>query len=368
MRRLRWYHWIALAAAAALILTPQIISRRLFWDAPRQFDGASTNLQQTVILPTLDTPIPEGKSALWCLSFQLAWHELTGIVKEPIQLAGTGESVERLNQAKGSADDLTPGTCYAAAGSAADRIVHRIQGDMNRQFPGVYSQDFGAGDVIVAFAYLQASLRFPLPYFDTTLTFTDAQGNEARIGGFGIRHNEQYGMRELRQQVEVLFAKQEHPGDDQREFAVDLCKTSDPEQIVLALVDQKETLAKTLQYVESKIKSDKYKPGFGISDELLVPALDWKIEHRFAELEGRDKAFLNPSMKGMHIDRAFQLIQFKLDKGGAELSSKAGIAVKSDAGPARYHFNRPFLLYMKRRDCDRPYLVMWIDNAELLSK
>ncbi len=34
----------------------------------------------------------------------------------------------------------------------------------------------------------------------------------------------------------------------------------------------------------------------------------------------------------------------------------------------RFEFNRPFLLYIKKRGADYPFFVMWMDNAELLQK
>ena len=36
------------------------------------FDGSSEQLQKTIIVPTLDTPMPGGKNVIWCASFQLA--------------------------------------------------------------------------------------------------------------------------------------------------------------------------------------------------------------------------------------------------------------------------------------------------------
>ena len=36
------------------------------------------------------------------------------------------------------------------------------------------------------------------------------------------------------------------------------------------------------------------------------------------------------------------------------------------AEPREFRFHRPFLIYMKKRDADRPFFVMWVDNAELL--
>jgi len=34
--------------------------------------------------------------------------------------------------------------------------------------------------------------------------------------------------------------------------------------------------------------------------------------------------------------------------------------------PRCFLFNQPFLVYMKKRNADQPFFVMWVDNAELL--
>jgi hypothetical protein len=57
-------------------------------------------------------------------------------------------------------------------------------------------------------------------------------------------------------------------------------------------------------------------------------------------------------------------MDFKLDRGGAELASEAKVHFKPTA--SFFHFNRPFLLVMKKRGAGRPFFVVWIDNAELL--
>jgi hypothetical protein len=33
-----------------------------------------------------------------------------------------------------------------------------------------------------------------------------------------------------------------------------------------------------------------------------------------------------------------------------------------------YVFDRPFLIYLKKRGATRPYFAMWVDNAELLRR
>ena len=37
---------------------------------------SSTDLKSTQIMPSIDTPLMPGRSAIWCASFQLAWDRL----------------------------------------------------------------------------------------------------------------------------------------------------------------------------------------------------------------------------------------------------------------------------------------------------
>src|SRR5947207_596244 len=78
------------------------------YDPPQNsFDGSSERLAQTIVVPTLDTPLLEGKSALWCSSFQLAWNRLkTDIAQGPIQLRNAEPVAGRLNRAEQSEADL----------------------------------------------------------------------------------------------------------------------------------------------------------------------------------------------------------------------------------------------------------------------
>src|SRR5262245_47301714 len=128
--RRRWFWCCLLAATVAAVGV-------IWWHAHRRsdeaydaaaltFDGASEQLRQTVVVPTLDSSIPEGKSVIWCASFQLAWNRLKeDVVKGPVRLANAQPLADLLNRADGSEDDLDRDSVYAAAGLAADGIVER---------------------------------------------------------------------------------------------------------------------------------------------------------------------------------------------------------------------------------------------------
>jgi hypothetical protein len=324
---------------------------------------SSPDLKETVVVPTLDTPIPDGKSAIWCASFQIAWKDFeTSLVKEPIRLRTNNDLARQLSDAPLPKDDLPAEMVYARCGLRRDGIVKAIQEDMKHKFPSVKVPDLGGGDGAVVYGYLQAAIPFPVPYFDATLKFGNQAERISEVKAFGIKGYRQGVTRDLWKQVDLLFGGNR---EWEPEFAIDLCKDSSPHQIVLAVVSKKETLAATYDEVQNKIKN---RPGdlqeFSAGDHLAVPVMFWKIDHHFAELEGN---FLeNDSMKGWEIDRAIQTAQFKLDRGGVELKSEATILPKSAS--RELVFDRPYLIYMIQRGAKKPFFVMWVENSELMVK
>src|SRR5437773_700065 len=90
----RW-RWCGLGAAVmfAVAIAGLAISRHgigpSYRPVPFSPEGSSELIRDTVIVPTLDSLIPEGKSAIWCVSFQLAWNYLKDdVAKGPVQLVG----------------------------------------------------------------------------------------------------------------------------------------------------------------------------------------------------------------------------------------------------------------------------------------
>jgi hypothetical protein len=345
-------------------------------DPPKDsFDGSSEALQNTVIAPTLDTPIPEKKSALWCSSFQLAWNHLkTDVANEAVQLKNAEAIADRLNRSEQSDNDLDAQDFYAVAGLARDGIIPKIQSEMERKFPNIPTPVLDVpADGAVAYGYMRAQMKFTIPFFenDERFPFTDSNGRQVAVKSFGIRKKDDYAYWRLREQVQVLYCPkdvfwQEKEGG---EFIVDPCKSSEPYQIILASIGRKPTLAEAVADAQQKMTRKPFNEiasHFHPRDSLLIPSMHWRISHRFRELEGKDKQLMNPMMNGLFLDTALQTIQFRLDRSGAELSSESKVYVKP--GASYFHFNRSFLIIMKKRDAKQPFFVMWVDNAELLDK
>ena len=339
---------------------------------PAAFQGPSTGLKRTVVVPTLDTPMPPGKNVIWCASFQVAWNKLKDdLAKGPVELDRAQEMADRLNRAEVTEADLPEGSYYAAAGWVKDGIVNTIESEMQERFgrsPKIRFEP-SAADGCTAYAYLQARVKFGIPFFENgePFSFQDSGGAEVPVSSFGIRAKDFDAYYELRKQVEVLYAERPTGSDEAPQFVIDPCKTSQPNQLVLACTRPGKTLAETLDQVRRMIDSfggEAYRHEFGSCDRLIVPNTRWEIEHELAELKGA--RFQKPDLQRLYVEAALQDIRFRLDRSGAELESEAGMPVGSTA--RRFHFSRPFLVYLKRRDAERPFFAIWVDNAELLSK
>jgi hypothetical protein len=377
----RWY-----CIGAAVVVAAGIVGWTLkpwannpsYRPSPFSFEGASDQLKETVVVPTLDSPLVDGKSAIWCVAFQLAWNRLKDdVAKGPVQLANAQAIADRLNHAPNTEDDLNPDGVFAAAGRTKDGIVEHIRSGMAGKFPNAPPPAIDAAPTgAVAYACLAASVNFDIPFFesDKPLSFSDQTGKVSPVAAFGIRNNDSNAYGGLRKQVEILYRGDGAlTGDEAAEFILDPCNTSRPYQVVVARVDRKATLAETLAEVEAKIAHNAGRDAFfryvRLRDTVLVPTLSWRITHQFHELEGRDKRFLNAALRDYHLDVATQTVQFRLDRSGADLAAEGKVIVKSAAAAdSHFHANRPFLVYMKKRDGSRPFFVAWVETAELLEK
>jgi hypothetical protein len=333
----------------------------------------SADLSSTVIVPTLDTPLPENKSAIWCCSFQLAWDELkANVVREPVHLENAEEVAERLNRGEFSKEHLPDGAYYAAAGFYTDGIRDRIGADMKRMVPGESYPDLGErADGAAAFAFLKAGLEFntPYPINPNLLAFKARGGQETNVRSIACLASTPQ-TESARGQLKILCYEEQARSRVPKSFALDLCSTSKPNQLIVAVLDRQATLAETLADLEEKMKEtldERKSTHIYPDDSFIVPCMKWRLDHHFKEVEGRDKPFLNPGLKGMHLDTAMQTIDFRLDGTGVALKSGAAISVKGRR-EMDFHCDRPFLLVLKKRDAKQPFFVMWLDNAEMLEK
>ena len=366
------FWWIGLGS--------HLVQRTEYANRTETFSGSSASLKQTVIVPTLDSPCPPNKNIIWCSSFQLAWNEVRDkVIGAPLQVVGAEETADRLNQAGQSTSDLEARSFYAAGGRIGEGIINKIKKDMAVKFPSHPLPDLdkyegGPTDRgILAYSYLTANVPFKYSFrqVEEGFSFMDSARIGTQVAGFGLwdAHRPQYTG--IREQVEILYAEEkdrDHPWE-LGEYALDLCIHSWPYQVVVAMVAPKGSLAQTLEYVRLRTnefqnsRNYKWAKSLQETDVVRIPEMCWKIDHRFLELIDKVVSNANPAMP---IVEAMQTIEFRLDRSGAMLKSEAVLAIK--AIPREFLFDRPFLVYMQKREVEQPFFVMWVDNAELLTR
>lgn len=355
---------------------------------PREVSSA--DLKQTVVIPTLDSPVPEHKNAIWCATFQVAWDKFKNdIIKEPVELIGAEELANRLNKNPFDPQNIEPESFYAAAGFVKDGIIEEIQREMERRFPSepkpVFDKRYKTLPLAsVAYSFLSIGVEFPFPFYidESAFVFKVSDGTRTGVTAFSSESggpDPNWGR--VREQVDILYYRYGIPPSE-AEFAVDLCKNTKPYQVVLARVSQRAPLSEALKSIEQNItqfKSDSYYETLRKLrpiDRLTVPDVLYKLTHHFKDLEYKNLA--NPKWRelGYFIFEAGQMIDFSLSRTGVVLKSEARIGGGGGGPPPgkielpRYlYFDRPFLIYVKKRGAEySPFFVMWVDNAELMSE
>lgn len=345
------------------------------------FDGDSTQLTNTQIVPTLDTPTQKGRNVVWCASFVAAWKEFQKITATDPVLNKAENVCQLLNKAPDPNADIPANSFLATAGWEDQGILQTITTRMKELFPETPAPTFSGvlPGSLVMFAHLETQLRFTIPFFENRepLEFIDRTDKATRIRTFGIRPKDEYAFYDLRKQIRILYqapdATTQRSADHKgiyldSDYAVDLCRDSAPSQIVIARVNAQDSLAATLAWLDAKIEEQAGKNHdkieFGPTDVLLVPDIYWHLTHHYSELE--KKTLTYSALKGRDVYLAQQEILFRLDRSGMELKSEA----RAYYAPVPYYYitNRPFLLYVKKRGAAQPYFVMWVENAELLQK
>jgi hypothetical protein len=192
----------------------------------------SKNLKQTVVVATLDCPLPEHKNAIWCATFQMAWDKLKqDIIGEPIQIPAAQELADRLNRSQFPTGSIEEKSYYAAAGPVKNGIIEQIQKEMKRRFPSepvpTFDSRYGTlPDVVLAYAYLNVDVGFQHPYYvyRRGFGFLGSDGVGTEVTAFCAQALRQTSASQgVRDQVEVLYYDS-GGSSGVPQFAVDLSK------------------------------------------------------------------------------------------------------------------------------------------------
>lgn len=363
----KWLLAALIVAAGALGLVRGQESHDAVFTKEGLVKASAAALKGTVVTPHLEQEITDGKSVLWCATFQLAWNEVVSFIGEDVKMKNADPAVAILNKKAVSAKDLDDASYVALAGRLADGIYAKVDSALKAKFKGAAvpklsrSRSIGRPQDIFAYAYLFKNLEFAIPFEDVAgpLSF---KGQRVRC--FGVDRQKKAPQAMLAQ-VRVLA--HDMAADT---FILELVTKAKGDQLILAKVKPGKTLAETIAKVLDRAKAAAMTPMFE-HDILMVPKLNFDVRRRYRELEGRPLMISNPNIaQDLMILGALQDVRFQLDEKGARLRSEGHIAIGCGGPPMgrRFIFDDPFLILMKRKDAKNPYFAMWVDNAELLVK
>ncbi|MBN1403624.1 MAG: hypothetical protein JW942_04055 [Opitutales bacterium] len=330
------------------------------------------SFKATDVVPTLDTPIANDRNAVWCASLPAVWKHVEGtITNGPIAFAEPNATADRLNAAPDPIEDIAERDLFLAAGFVRDGIVQTIQNGMHERFPSVALPDMVnlPQESLVAYSYLNAQVKFAIPYEgeEHSLRFSPNGEDWTRVQAFGV-----YGEdgKDAALQARVLYYTVWEEGPVIIDCAIELDRSEYNDSIVIAFMSHKPSLADMYAEVQAKIAAAQLSPVDNTlhgEDTLGVPKIRFNLNRDYKEL--CNVPLGKGAIEGYHFDRISQRIRFVLDENGAELESDTIMLASLCVDDGRHFtFDRPFLLYMKKRYAERPYFVMWVENAELLQK
>ena len=203
------------------------------------------------------------------------------------------------------------------------------------------------------YAMLKKDFNF-LTAFDRYNPDTFNNSSE-KVKYFGIKEKSD---KKLKENISVLFYKSED------EFAVKLL-TKENEDVILLRTKQDGDFETLYSYVNENIVFDE----FTKKDTLKVPDIDVNEIISYPELCGKRITGTN-----FMISQALQTIKFKMDNKGGSLKSEAAIAVMraslpmNPISPRLFHFDKPFIMFLKESKKDKPYYAMKITDTKYLVK
>ncbi len=296
---------------------------------------------------------------MWIGTFQIAWNELMNeIVKEKVEFKdGESSLATELNKQYFTRDMISEDSYYIKVGKTTETLKQEILKDINEKFgingsESLNEIDFSKG-LISYTIYSLLNKEFEYLYPFDKLKDSSFNDNEEMVQYFGIDKDSDEVLNE---NVDVLFY------NNDKDFAVKL-KTESNDEIILYCNESDETFINLYEELNNKTKDYLGYKVFMRKDELKVPYINVDTIINYGELCGKE---INKS--GWYIANAIQNVKFSLNESGVKLVSEATVTVniKGISEPRYFYYDKPFVIFLKEKDKERPYLALKVNNTDLL--
>ena len=292
----------------------------------------------TDFVPTLESPLTENENQIYAASLLMAWDEIKTMLSPIDNING---STLALMQASNSYQDVL----------TTDEYNTDIQVEDN---------------LITARAFFKKALPFeePLTSYDNRLEFKGET-----VTAFGFYGGSSFA-RILYYNNDEDFAMRLLPEDQAHEIV--LVKTDFANQATLAACIANLNQASTT-FWNNRNDDNSWKYYWNDEDEVLIPKLLFNIEKDYKDIVG--STFTTPQTP-FSVTKAYQRTAFLLNEKGAEVESEAEITVEATEAveeverpsPKIMHFNKKFLILLKRKDSSNPYFAMLVNDTELMGE
>lgn len=286
------------------------------------------DLEKTDFVPTLESAFNTKNNIIYGATMPYAWHEIKTEIGTPLK-DFTSKELQQLNDSKSFLNVLK-------------EDEYETSVEVN-------------GDEITAKAYFRKSLPFeePLIKFEKLLTF-----GKTEVESFGF-----WGY--------CNYAKINYFNNG-NEFSISLFPENNEHEIILIMSQTvKNDLTDFTEYLKILSQQKEQNVNFNDGDKVEIPIIEFNIEKIFGQFIGSK---FSSEITEFEVIEAYQRNAFILNENGAEVESEALFAVEEaleefeKPKPKMMIFNKPFVVFLKRKDADNPYFGVYIANDELLKK
>lgn len=320
---------------------------------------------QAKIVPSYTSNIPAvDTNQIWVGTFQLAWNELAEQLTDNGKVEfveGNTPLVEELNQKSFTKNDISPEDYYLTVEETRPELKEKIQKEVYEKFKIDNTQtlekmNFNLTPSYTIYTMLVKNFHFVHPF--EPLQSEAFKQSEQKVKYFGISKNSDV---EARENVEILFYH------SKEEFAIQL-NTVENEEIILYKTKENKTFPEYQKRIEEETKKYEGKRKMQKEEELKIPYMKVDTAVNYEELCGKQIK----REKGGYIVTALQTIKFSLDETGGGVISEGVIqdVRKSEdinkAEERQFDFNDNFILFLKEKDKQKPYLAFKVNSTEIM--
>lgn len=337
---------ILLIYTACSTTTEKNVDKGTYSQPQNTIEPVSIGLDQmhsTEFVLTLENKLSDSLNSIYTPTFLYAWQQIKDFYKDEIKVT------------KENSSDF--------------KFINQSNSFQNSLDKGEYVTRVTANDYVEASAYFTKALPFSVKFhcLDDSILF-----DHHKVKSFGLSYQDDI----LETSYEIIYFL------DNKHFAIKLFPADKSSEIILVQgIDLSGTFTdlykRTGQWIDKGMQEQKnidkqWRYLFEQSDYLSIPAIKFNLCTNYKSLEEQHFA---AGSKPHTLVLAYQQTAFELNEKGAVVESyghavtdSIGALPKEKPFPKKMIFDKPFVLFIKKKDNPNPYFAMKVMNAELMEK